>query len=118
MTDHNLWSVETGRAFEAALKIAVEIYPKIEECTEMESAFIFHRKKSMRNAVVVLKANLSVLNLPEYRKLYPLDTTIRDFGLVLEDLIIDRWNCNAIVNVCPNTPEQQALIDELNVQLD
>lgn len=72
----------------------------------------------MRNAVVVLKENLSVLKLAEYRKLYPLDTIIRDFGLILEDLIIDRWSANAIVNVSPNTPEQQALIDEINAQLD
>lgn len=117
MTDQNLWSVETGRAFEAALKIAVEMSPKIKECTETESAFIFHREKSIRNAVVVLKANLSVLKLPEYRKRYPSDTVIRDFRLVLEDLIIDRWNANAVVNFSPNTLEQQAVIEEINSEL-
>ena len=31
---------------------------------------------------------------------------------------VDRWTGNAITNVSPNTPEQQAVIDELNTEFD
>lgn len=29
---------------------------------------------------------------------------------------VDRWTGNAITNVSPNTPEQQALVDEINTE--
>lgn len=31
---------------------------------------------------------------------------------------VDRWTGNAITNVSPNTPEQQAAIDEINTEFD
>lgn len=31
---------------------------------------------------------------------------------------VDRWTGNAITNVSPNTPEQQAVVDEMNCEFD
>lgn len=104
--------------FEAALRIAVNLNTEITNCTETDNAYLFHAKGKKSRPIVILKSNCQLISLKDYHAMYSQDEVVREFGLVLEDLIIDRWNCCAITNVGINTPEQQAAIDEINAQLD